>query len=196
MHGKIVTQTACDFGERVCWTRCDENEVCPSPEFDMQYRVANFVVRLYKAQFECDVGDNSGPHLPFVFVNPDARIGSTHSLGIEEVEGSLCGDNFNFNFIVLEVTFWSSLESLVSVRNRGQTRRSSATMSGALMDATLPVVMSRMWKWPTVRSLEAMNAGLVMVIGQAGFGRPIVSTNSQPVRGIECEVTACMGNAA
>jgi hypothetical protein len=59
---------------------------------------------------------------------------------VKEGEGSLCGHNFNLHIVVL--TNYAIQRDLEQIAG-GRTDSSSEMIKGALIDATLPVVMSR-----------------------------------------------------
>ena len=50
IHREIVAQSAGDLSESISRTRGYENNVGPSPELDVQYRIANLVTSLFKSR--------------------------------------------------------------------------------------------------------------------------------------------------
>jgi hypothetical protein len=105
---EIVAYPRGDLCERVGGARCDEHDVCPAPELDVQYRVSDAIVWLrgvpqgqggksispnvsisdvvYK-----DTGRNGTEetHIPFVVVRPDVDVVPADVLRIEERERRL-----------------------------------------------------------------------------------------------------------
>lgn len=90
-----------------------------------------------------------GTYRPLIVVRPDGDIGGLDVCRAEEGEGPFRRNNVNFDVAVLE----SNVRKRVFLRKAAPTSRSSRTMRGAFMDATLPVVMSRTWAWSGERSM-------------------------------------------
>jgi hypothetical protein len=42
-HGEIITEAACDLGKGVGGARCDEDDVCPAPQFDVEDQITDGV---------------------------------------------------------------------------------------------------------------------------------------------------------
>lgn len=80
-------------------------------------------------------------HLPFILVHPyvDTRILRLQLMPVEEMQRALRRDNLHFHIRILGVGF-HELKGHIVVSS-SKTWRSAGTMRGALIDATLPVVI-------------------------------------------------------
>lgn len=153
-HDEVIAQAGCDLGEGVCGARRDEDDVCPAPELDVEDGVADGVCPLW-------VGVSGGArsvgceaaYRPLIVVRPDADAGVFDVCGVEECEGRFGGDDLDFDVAVLSQWAWVGRFG----KTRELTLRSSCTIRGAFMDATLPVVMRRTWVWSGERSSSATN---------------------------------------
>lgn len=88
-YDQVVAQAGCDLGECVCGARSDDDNVCPSPQFDMEDGIADGVCPLCKHEMtETPVILGGKPaYQPFIVVRPDARTGVFDVCGVEEREG-------------------------------------------------------------------------------------------------------------
>lgn len=113
----------------------------------------------------------SGTHLPLVPVAPDAEglaLGRSARLDlgrVKERQARLGRDHLELDVRVLRgaggdrlgVSLVSRAQDDGADRGEGPTSSRAAAISGALMDATLPVVMSRTWTAPCTRAEAETN---------------------------------------
>jgi len=101
---EIVTYPGGDLCERVGVAGRDEDDVCPAPELDVQYRISDVVVwlRVRRRRREGEEGrrgeyqhralgrvGGGKTHIPFVVVRPDVHSLLAYVLRLEKRQGRL-----------------------------------------------------------------------------------------------------------
>ena len=119
----------------------------------MEDGISYSILVLGSCQFRLLVLYYHDAYIPLVVVGPHARPRLFNVFLGKERQGGFGRDDFYFDFVILDgpsINYWLDGDGAMI-----QTERSSETIKGALMDATLPVVMSTTWVWPSTRSLSA-----------------------------------------
>jgi hypothetical protein len=147
---EIVADAVGDLGEGVGRARCDEHNVGPAAELDVQNGISDAIIRLKKNVVSVlRLGVKRGAaHIPFIVVGPHIHSQTANVPRLEEGERWLGRCHLHGHVLVLYAHGRGDQKYFVwCVVSR--TLRSSPTMRGALIDATLPVVMRRTCMCPS-----------------------------------------------